>query len=617
LSCQIFMRFGLIALLAAVLVPYACGAESNAPPPEERTRQVKSIKFEGVHAFPVGELKKILTTKEKRFRWFTKAPLDDAQLNEDLERIEKFYRSRGFYHAKVVSHKVIPLGSDNVEVRIQIEEGPPMMVSSVSLRVEGESTGSWHDELLGLLPLKPGERFAIPTYQDVEKVVLNHLADWGYPKAHVDLKATLNKNTNLAMVSVEAEKGPVCFFGSVRIEGNESVADDVILRELTFKAGDRFSGTKIQESQQRLFGLDLFQLVDLTIEGMDGSSTTLPVRVLVREAKKQTVRVGAGYGTEDNFRGQVQYEVRDFLGDGRRLQVNTKASSLIQFLEGKLLQPYLFGPRTSLTLSGGVYHEDQESFENRKILLSPVVNYKWENKLTSYVGYSLEANRLLDVDLQAVGQSSPDHENEEFFVSSLIEGTSWDRVDDLLNPKKGFRLIENIEWASSGFGSEVDFIKLTLEGRGYLPLEKYGVLAARLKWGGIHQLENTSDIPIFKRFFSGGSESVRGYPYQRLGLLDDEGNPEGGLSLVEGSVEYRFPIREPFEGVTFVDFGNVFENSFDLALDDLRYTAGVGLRYLTPVGPIRFDVGYQLNPSDREEKFLNPYEFHFSIGQAF
>ena len=616
MSCQIFMRFGLIALLAAVLVPHARGAETNAPP-EERTRQVKSIKFEGVHAFPVSELKKILTTKEKRFRWFTKAPLNDEQLNEDLDRIEKFYRSRGFYHAKVVSHQVVALGGDNVEVRIQIEEGPPMMVSSVSLRVEGESTGSWHDELLGLLPLRSGVRFAIPTYQDVEKVVLNHLADWGYPKAHVDLKATLNKNTNLAVVSVEVEKGPVCFVGSVRVEGNESIADDVILRELTFKSGERFNGTKIQESQQRLFGLDLFQFVELTIESMDGDSTTLPVRILVREAKKQTVRVGAGYGTEDNFRGQVQYEVRDFMGDGRRLQVNTKASSLTQFLEGKLLQPYLFGPRTSLTLSGGVYHEDQESFENRKILLSPVLNYKWDNKLTSYVGYNLEANRLLDVDLQAVSQSSTDQENEEFFVSSLIEGTSWDRVDDLLNPKKGVRLIENIEWASSGFGSEVDFIKLTLEGRGYVPLEKYGVLAARLKWGGIQQLENTSDIPIFKRFFSGGSESVRGYPYQRLGLLDDEGNPEGGLSLVEGSVEYRFPIREPFEGVTFVDFGNVFEDSFDLAFDDLRYTAGVGLRYLTPVGPIRFDVGYQLNPSDREVKFLNPYEFHFSIGQAF
>ncbi len=303
------------------------------------------------------------------------------------------------------------------------------------------------------------------------------------------------------------------------------------------------------------------------------------------------------------------------MGDGRRLQVNTKASSLVQFVEGKLLQPYLWGPESTFTLEGGVRHESQESFENRKIFVSPVVSYKWSERLSSYAGYDLEANRLLDVDLNVSDLGPVDDENQEYYISSLIEGLVWAKVDEPLNPGKGLRLSQSLEWASIAMGSEVDFVKLTLEGRGYVPLKKYGVLATRLKWGGIHSLENTKNIPIFKRFFAGGADSVRGYPYQRLGPLDEDGNPVGGMTLVEGSVEWRFPLRKSFEGVLFFDFGNVFEKSYELVWDNLGYSAGCGIRYLTFVGPLRLDFGYQLNPP--EEEAFDPYEIHFSIGQAF
>jgi outer membrane protein insertion porin family/translocation and assembly module TamA len=142
-----------------------------------------------------------------------------------------------------------------------------------------------------------------------------------------------------------------------------------------------------------------------------------------------------------------------------------------------------------------------------------------------------------------------------------------------------------------------------------------GSLAGKLRCGGIQPLESTSDVPIFKRFFSGGTDSVRGYPYQKLGPLDSQGNPIGGMGLMEGSMEWRFPIRSPLEGVVFSDFGNVAYTIERFTWADTRYTAGVGLRYLTIVGPLRFDVGYELNPPDPSP--FAPYQFHFSIGQAF
>ncbi len=608
------LRLVLLLVLLAGQAVYAHAREEKEKSPSPP--QVRLIQFKGVRSLSTGELKKIFTTKEKRFKFFGKAPLDEEVLGKDLDLLVKYYQSRGFYHARVVSHKVLPLVGKDVRVEIQIEEGPPMVVSEIALQVDGAREGPWHQALRSLAVLREGERFTTPAYQDTEKRILRYLGDWGHPKARLDMKATLDKRSNTAQVMVEVQTGPLCHVGDITLEGNENVADKVILRELTFKKGDRFNSTKISESQQRLFNLDLFQFVDITVENLESvDSTSIPVRILVKEAKKQTVRVGVGYGTEDEFRGQVQYEVRDFLGNGRRLQVNAKASSLVQFLEGKVLQPHLFDAKSSLTLTGGVRHEDQESFENRKVYVSPLLNYKWSERLSSFLGYNLEANRLLSVDLSKGALGPIDDENQEYYVSSLLMGNTWEQVDNTLNPRKGWRFLQSVEWASVGLGSEVDFVKLALEARGYLPLRKYGVLAAKLKYGGIQKLENTTDIPIFKRFFVGGSDSVRGYPYQRLGLLDRRGNPIGGMTMTEGSLEWRFPIRGSFEGVLFFDAGGLYEESFHLGWNDTQYTSGCGIRYLTPVGPLRLDFGYQLNPPDQD--FFSPYQFHFSIGQAF
>lgn len=602
-----------LAILVLLCALNAAFAQTESTTGTEKPRQVIFIHFQGLHAFSARDLKKIMTTKQKSFRWLSKAPLDEKVLEEDLERIQKFYQSNGFYHARIVSHKIVPLVGRDVRVEIEVHEGPPMVISGINLLVDNETASPWHEELRRIMPLKIGDRFTIHGYEEIERAIGIYLADWGYPKARVIPGARLDKRTNEASLSVEVVKGPVCYIGPVTVEGNEGVSEDVIRRELRFLEGDRFNGSKIRESQQRLFALDLFQIVDVSVENMESESCTLPVRILVKEAKKQTIRVGAGYGTEDNFRGQIQWEIRNFLGDGRRFQVNTKASSLVQLLEGKLLQPYLFDPASSFTLDGGIRHEDQESFENRRFYLSPTLHYKWSEKLNSYAGYDLEANRLLEVRVNDLGPA--DEENEEYYVSALVQGVLWEKVDAPLNPKEGVRFTQDLEFASIAFGSEVDYIKLVLEGRGYFPIRKYGTLAARLRWGGIQALENTGDVPIFKRFFAGGSESVRGYPYQRLGPLDEDGNPIGGMTLVEGSLEWRFPVRDPFEGVVFFDFGNVFEQSYDLLWDKLGYSLGAGIRYLTLVGPLRLDFGYALDPP--EQDFFNPYQIHFSIGQAF
>ena len=143
----------------------------------------------------------------------------------------------------------------------------------------------------------------------------------------------------------------------------------------------------------------------------------------------------------------------------------------------------------------------------------------------------------------------------------------------------------------------------------------YGTLAAKLKYGAIEPLEGSSEVPIFKRFFSGGADSVRGYPYQKLGPLAADGDPIGGMEVLEGSLEWRFPIKTPLEGAVFSDFGNIAPEIGSFSWGDTRYTVGVGLRYLTLVGPLRFDVGYELNPP--EPVVSRPISFISVSGRRF
>jgi outer membrane protein assembly complex protein YaeT len=589
----------------------------QAATPPTKSPEILIIRFKGVEQLSVKELRKRLKTTEKRFHWFTMATLDDKVLRDDLKRLEQYYKSQGFYHMRVVAHELSPVVGNKVRLEITIEEGPPLLVQQILLQVDGQFESAWHGEVYGLLPLQPGKRFTSEGYRDCEKVVLQFFADWGYPKAKVDMRARLDKRSNQATVWLDVNTGPVCFFGPVTLEGNQKVESHVILRELSFHQGERFSIGKIQESQKRLFNLSLFQLVDINVEDMEGDATVLPVKILLKESKKQTVRAGVGYGTEDKFRGRLDWEIRNFMGDGRRLELDARASSIIQILEANFLQPYLWGPQGSLTSKVGFLHENQVAYENAKFYATTLVDYKIDAHLSARFGYSLEANHLLSVDVDLLSRQPSDSTNEEFFISSLLGAAGWVQVDDILNPKSGFQILPNLEWASVALGSEVDFVKMSLEGRGYLPLKDYGILAGKLAWGTIYNLENTTSIPIFKRFFAGGSNSVRGYPYQRLGPLDSDGDPIGGLTLLEGSVEARFPVPfyKSLEGVVFFDFGNVYEESFSAFQAGLRYTSGCGVRYMTPVGPIRFDFGYELNPPDQD--FFHPYQFYFSIGQAF
>lgn len=576
---------------------------------------VRFIRFVGVKSLDAGRLKKIMETQAKRFHWGRGTPLNETILRKDLQRIEKFYKSQGFYDVRVLGYRLIPLGGREVILEISVEEGRPIMVESVELTVDNAPFSPWHDDLLQVIPLKAGRRFTSSDFYDTEKRIQEFLSDWGYPRATVETLGSMDKEAKTAHIEVYVALGPACFFGPVRVEGNRRVETAVIVKELTFRPGERYRARALRDSQKRLMDLHLFTFVDIQPQLDDSSASEVPVSVVVKEAKSQTVRLGAGYGTEDQVRGRVGYECRNFLGQGRKLELDAKASSLVRFFEGRLTQPHFLYDPFRLTVSGGVSREIQKSYTNEQYFFRPQVTWQLNEHWLLNAGPNVEANRLLDVDLASQAIRPSDQKGEEYLVSSLVFGATYQRVDNILDPRRGVQFFQRLEWGGSPVGSEVAFVKLGLEGRSYLPIDPLGVLAFRAKWGSIAEMEDTARVPIFKRYFSGGSTSIRGYPYQKLGPLDADGNPLGGLTLLELSGEWRYPVKNSWEGVLFVDAGNVYESRYELVWNQLRSSVGIGLRYKTPVGPLRLDFGYQLNPP--HQNFFNRYQIYLSIGQAF
>jgi len=593
--------------------------ENSEPVRKKPSVEVKEIIFHGNASFMASHLKKIMDTKEKTILHpFQYAPFDEDVLKEDVERLRQFYQSEGFYDAGV-TYKVEKINSSLVRIVIDISEGSPVIVRHVLLSMKGEEAKleKWKEELEGLIPLKEGKIFRTEDYRECEKVVLRYLAEKGHPKAKVETLARVFKEEHNAFAWIDVDIGDRCTFGDLKIEGLQSVNPKEVKRLLTFHKGEVFKASKIKESQKRLWDSQLFSFVDITVQGLDSDETELPVVISLKEAKPYTIKAGAGYGTEDGLRGKVGFEARRFLGDARRLSLQAKASSLTQQLETQFIQPHFLLDPWWLDLRSGVGHNDEKSYETETMFFTPQLNIPITATLRGFVGPNVETNKITKLNIYPYDPTIPERQRDNYFISSLIFGLANEKVDDLLDPRKGFRAFATTEWASDAVGSDINYVKTDLELRTYLPVRDDWIFATRIHWGVISNPEQGPSIPIFKRFFAGGSNSNRGYAYHKLGPLDEWGNALGGRSILEFNSDLRFPLRfitKDIEGVIFFDAGQVFPKE-DVYLDELRYAVGAGLRYKTIVGPIRLDLGYALNPPENNPS--GAFQFFLSIGQAF
>jgi outer membrane protein insertion porin family/translocation and assembly module TamA len=615
---------------------------------EQAGIQVRALNFSGNRAVSTSQLRSVLATATSaRLPWGEREYFSREEFEADLKRIVAFYRDRGFPNARVTSFDT-KLSDDQRSVRLSIviDEGEPVRVEQIVMEGLDTLPTDHQQELERRFPLKVGAPLDRALLQSGREAIVDELKDHGFPSPEVTFAESNGSSDLSRIVTFTARPGSVAYVGNIQIQGMSSVSRRIVARQLTFRPGQLFQQSKLRESQRRLYSMELFNFVNIEAlnEGTpqaspeEGAAQRVSTRVTVTEGKHRRVNFGVGYGSEEKARGEVDWRHVNFFGGARTAGVQARYSSLDRGVRLNFKQPYFLGPRYSMGMSAQAWFADEPAYEltttggrvtvtreqtrGRSVLaprqtttLALTYANEWE-EYTIDEAYRTDPNNRDD--FIALGLD-PDTGSGSGRLSALILDAGLNTTDNLLDAKKGYVAILHLETAGNWLGGDFDYREASAEGRYFLALGSRAVVALRARGGGI-DAKADAIVPFFKRYFLGGSTNLRGWGRFEVSPLLD-GLPIGGLTFTNFSTELRVPIVGKVGGVLFMDGGNVWENSWDFNLNDLRYDAGVGIRYNTPVGPLRFDVGWQLNPIPgllvNNEPQKRPLRLHFSIGQAF
>jgi outer membrane protein assembly complex protein YaeT len=633
-----FRRSLFRACLLCILVGAAAGCK------EEGGVKVSSFTFKGTKAVTPGQLKSVLATSaSSKLPWGTKHYFSRAQFEADLKRIVAFYKDRGFPDARVTAFDAKLNDTQSaVDITVNISEGDPVVVERVAFDGFEPLPEQHRNALERGLPLKVGQPLDRALLQASREAALDELRDHGYPYATVKIADTDGSSNRSRVVSLTADPGPLAYFGPIEISGNAAVGDNVVRRQLTYRRGQLFRQSALQESQRKLYGPELFDFANVEPLRTEDKPAEVPTRVTVTEGKHQKVNFGVGYGTEERARVQIDWRHVNFLGGARTAGVLARYSGLDRGVRLNFKEPYFFGPRNDIALSAQSWHSDEPAFQldtnggratiSRRFRRgggpvfgsrpSTTLSLTYANERESYkiTQAALDDPTFRD-ELISLGLDPRTGKGSGTRSAISLDGGR-NTTNNLLDARQGYVASLHLEQAGRWLAGSYDYYEVTTELRLYRSIGNRLVAAGQARLGSIDAAgDPESKVPFFKRYFLGGATNLRGWGRYEVAPLTEKGLPIGGQSFLNFSTELRANVWRSFGAVIFLDGGNVWSNRWDFNVNDLRYDVGPGLRYQTPIGPIRADLGYQLNPIPglivNGKGQPRRFRFHFSIGQAF
>jgi len=538
-------------------------------------------------------------------------PLVDSALDEDVRTLVARLEERGHFEARVEAD--VPDGGGAVPVVFLARPGPRAVVKSVDIQgpplpPSGDDKGPEE------LAVRPGIPYRL---RDVARSRDTLLTAWrraGYLDARVQLDVALSEARDEARIVVVAEPGARTIVEHVVLAGLGRTRTVTVEREMALRPSEPFSFERLLESQRRLSGLGIFERV--SIADLDpGRETRRDVVVSLQEAPRTSWSWGVGWSEQDRLRGSVELTRRNLGGLGRTASVFARGSVRGSRFLLNLREPWLFGRKLDSFLTAFWEEENRTTFDyNRRGGI--VQAGRALNPTTSLIlRYLYQDTNVFNVDVPI---DEIDRQYRTYTVSGPSASVIFDTRDDPLEPKRGIFVGADLQLSLEALGG-VSYLRSFLQGTNVRRLRSdlAFVLSARIGLASTFGPEAPL-LPLPERFFAGGDYGPRGFPVDGVGpqVLGTDGKlyPTGGNALVLGGAELRYNLTRAFQVASFVDTGNVYPEVADVALGELRWSAGLGLRYRTPVGPIRLDWGYVLDPQPGDEK---RYHFHLSIGHAF
>ena len=591
---------------------------------EGRKKYIKKIEFIGNKAISEKELRGLLSVSEKSIfspvkkvtqylrTLTTPEPVSEpgvynlAFLYRDLGKIESFYKNRGFIDVKV-GEPLVKEEEDGVIIKIPIEEGDQYKVGKVEIQQDLFP----EDKIYKKLKTLPGKVFSLESLK-IDETTLTHLfADYGYAYAKVTTDFSKDPKAKVINLTFKVDKGTVVYVNRIEVEGNTKTRDKVIRRQINIAEGWPYSEKRIEESEVRIRRLGFFEDVKIEKEKA-AKEDEVNLKVKVKEMLTGSFGIGGGYSSYDKFMLMLDITERNFLGKGQRLNLAARLGTKTSRYSINFYDPYFRDTKYSLGWSLYNFEIEYDDFTKDSKGASLKVGYNLTSKLSVYAGYRLDHTTLEDL---SDNVAKIILESKDIKLTSAFQfGLNYDSRNRFFMPTKGWYHALDFEIAEKWLGGDSNYIKIEGEHQVYHTFHKltfHGVLGyGYLTEGGARK------IPVYERFFLGGINSVRGYKYGDISPKDPETEDKiGGTRKFYTQFEVIFPLIKNINlnGVVFYDMGNVWDKNTEFQFSDLRKSVGIGLRWLSPFGPLRLEWGYNIDKKPREDSS----NFNFSIGGNF
>ncbi len=571
---------------------------------EGRKIKIDRIVIEGAKGLTPKQVKSVMATQERQF-FILRGTVQRQRLEQDIERIVAFYNDHGYIQARVESHDIsVDRTKALVTIRIAVVEGPQFTVGSVDLT--GPNVLPM-EEVRRQILLKPGDIFSRGKVRESIDSIIALYSAIGRASADMNVATSQDPVERKIHLTFEVKEGPEVFIERINISGNVRSAEKILRRELPMDEGDLFTSQKLERAKQKLTNLGYFENVKATT--VPGSrQDRIVINIEVTEKPTGLFSLGAGFSSVDSFIGTLDLSQRNFLGKGLEVFLRARGGARTQQGVIGITEPWLFDRPLSagfdIFLTRRLFLEyTVDSLGGGARLSHPIMEYaRW------HLSYRLTRDEISDV---ASNASRVLLEQAGTTVTSLIGGAlTRDSRDNVFAPTRGSR--SSVALDVAGLGGDNRFVKTIGETTYFYPVFWGTVLAARAE-AGYGFGYSGKDFPLFERFYLGGPNSVRSRKSRTISPRDESGTLIGGDSELLFNVEHLVPVGFGIRLATFFDAGNAygFGTKFDPL--ELRKAAGAGVRWESPFGPIRLDLGYNLDQKSGEK----PYQFHFSVGTPF
>jgi outer membrane protein insertion porin family len=584
--------------------------------------KVDNVSFEGATVYSQYDLKNAIANRHSYLSRFLEFGMFNRnELENDKARIRELYWNKGYLDFKVEGITVTQQKKDPeyVDIKFKIFEGKPYTVGKMSL------AGNMifpKDQLMKLFKLQTGKPFDNQLETDSKNSLSNLYESMGYADFFCKVVRIPDFNTHIVDLDFIVSEGKKYKVKDVIISGNLRTKDKVIRRELAIQPGDPLDKNRIQASKSRLMGMGYFEEVKAVAVSTDEVGQK-NVNFDVKEKETFKVKVGGGFSDTDSLVGMVEvgnsnFDITDpmnyFYGGGQRFRVQGMFGIERQGVNIDFTEPWLMDMPLRLDVSGYANKVEYDHWNESRIGAKTSLTHKVFDDFTSLTGgYKFEqvnVNNISDT-ASAYLKSQGGHE----WVSQFSLLANRDTRDSLLEPTSGYLTNGSAALASKVIGSSSNFYRLESKNSYYFSLlEKALVFHLGGKIGTISAFDRNDQVPIFERYFLGGGDSIRGFPYRQVSPVDVNGDNIGGQSMLLLTAEMTHPIWSFIRGAVFVDAGNAWNQSYSFGMSGMNSGAGYGLRIKVPYlnAPVKLDLAYPIlsNQSDLSRQL----RFHFNMG---